>query len=57
MSAEQTAGTDDVLANVQGIRETTQSMVTQLSDSAEMTRRLKHLIESLEDAASKVKVH
>lgn len=57
MSAEQTAGTDDVLANVQGIRDTTQSMVTQLSDSAEMTRRLKHLIESLEDAASKVKVH
>lgn len=57
MSAQQTAGTDDVLANVQGIRETTQSMVTQLSDSAEMTKRLKHLIESLEEAASKVTVH
>jgi len=57
MSSAQTAGTDDVLANVQGIRETTQSMVTQLSDSAEMARRLKHLIESLEEAASKVTVH
>ncbi|GGC81665.1 methyl-accepting chemotaxis protein [Marinobacter halophilus] len=57
MSAQQTADTDDVLANVQGIRETTQSMVTQLSDSAEMTKRLKHLIESLEQAASKVTVH
>ncbi|KPQ28271.1 MAG: Methyl-accepting chemotaxis protein [Marinobacter excellens HL-55] len=56
MSAQQTAGTDDVLANVQGIRDTTQNMVTQLSDSAEMSKRLKHLIESLEQAASKVTV-
>ncbi|PPI82935.1 methyl-accepting chemotaxis protein [Marinobacter maroccanus] len=57
VSAEQTAGTDDVLANVQGIRETTQNMVTQLSESAEMTRRLKKLIDSLEEASSKVTVH
>ncbi|WP_417565964.1 methyl-accepting chemotaxis protein [Marinobacter sp.] len=57
VSAEQTAGTDDVLANVQGIRETTQNMVTQLAESAEMSRRLKRLIDSLEEAASKVTVH
>lgn len=56
LSAEQTAGTDEVLANVQGIRDTTQSMVTQLSESADMTRRLKQLIESLEEAASEVTV-
>lgn len=57
VSAEQTAGTDDVLANVQGIRETTQNMVTQLAESAEMSRRLKRLIDSLEEASSKVTVH
>ncbi|MBO6812768.1 MULTISPECIES: methyl-accepting chemotaxis protein [Marinobacter] len=57
VSADQTAGTDDVLANVQGIRETTQSMVTQLAESAEMSRRLKMLIDSLEEASSKVTVH
>lgn len=57
VSAEQTAGTDDVLANVQGIRETTQNMVTQLAESAEMSRRLKRLIDSLEDASSEVTVH
>ena len=57
VSAEQTAGTDDVLANVQGIRETTQNMVTQLAESAEMGKRLKRLIDSLEEASSKVTVH
>jgi methyl-accepting chemotaxis protein len=57
VSADQTAGTDDVLANVQGIRETTQSMVTQLAESADMSRRLKMLIDSLEEASSKVTVH
>ena len=57
VSAEQTAETDDVLANVQGIRDTTQSMVTQLAESAEMSRRLKKLIDSLEEASSKVTVH
>jgi len=57
VSADQTAGTDDVLANVQGIRETTQSMVTQLAESADMSRRLKKLIDSLEEASSKVTVH
>jgi len=57
VSAEQTAGTDDVLANVQGIRETTQNMVTQLAESAEMSKRLKRLIDSLEEASAKVTVH
>ncbi|MCP4063607.1 MAG: methyl-accepting chemotaxis protein [Gammaproteobacteria bacterium] len=57
VSADHTAGTDDVLANVQGIRETTQNMVTQLAESAEMSRRLKKLIDSLEEASSKVTVH
>jgi methyl-accepting chemotaxis protein len=57
VSAQQTAGTDDVLANVQGIRETTQNMVTQLAESADMSRRLKRLIDSLEEASSKVTVH
>ena len=57
VSADQTAGTDDVLANVQGIRETTQNMVTQLAESAEMGKRLKRLIDSLEEASSKVTVH
>lgn len=57
VSAEQTSGTDDVLANVQGIRETTQNMVTQLAESADMSRRLKKLIDSLEEASSKVTVH
>jgi len=56
VSAEQAAGTDDVLANVQGIREATQSMVIQLGESADMSRRLKHMIDSLEEAASKVTV-
>ncbi|WP_341581411.1 methyl-accepting chemotaxis protein [Marinobacter metalliresistant] len=57
VSAEQTAGTDGVLANVQGIRETTQNMVIQLAESAEMSKRLKRLIDSLEEASSKVTVH
>ncbi|KEF31162.1 MAG: methyl-accepting chemotaxis protein [Gammaproteobacteria bacterium] len=56
VSAEQTAGTDDVLANVQGIRETTESMVKQLAESADMSQRLKRLIDSLEEASSKVTV-
>jgi len=57
LSSEQTSGTDEVLANVHGIRETTQSMVTELAQSAEMARRLKQLIESLENASSKVTVN
>ncbi|MFT7339336.1 MAG: methyl-accepting chemotaxis protein [Marinobacter maritimus] len=56
VSAKQAAGTDAVLANVQGIREATQSMVVQLGESADMSQRLKHLIDSLEEAASKVTV-
>ncbi|MBS8239357.1 methyl-accepting chemotaxis protein [Marinobacter lipolyticus] len=56
MSADQTASTDEVLANVQGIRDTTQNMVTQLSESADMTRRLKNLIDSLEEASNRVTV-
>lgn len=54
MSAAQTEGTDEVLANIQGIRETTQNMVSQLSESADMTRRLELLIESLEEASAQV---
>ncbi|XKH00190.1 methyl-accepting chemotaxis protein [Marinobacter nauticus] len=57
LSSEQTSGTDEVLANIQGIRDTTQSMVTELSESADMARRLKQLIESLDNASSKVTVH
>ncbi|WP_417529839.1 methyl-accepting chemotaxis protein [Marinobacter lipolyticus] len=57
MSADQTASTDDVLANVQGIRDTTQSMVTQLAESADMTQRLKNLIDSLEVASNRVTVN
>jgi len=57
MSAAQTAGTDEVLANLQGIRETTQNMVAQLTESAGMSHRLQHLIDSLEEAASQVSVH
>lgn len=56
VSAEQAAGTDNVLANVQRIREATQKMMDQLGESAEMTYRLKHLIESLEEASSQVRV-
>jgi methyl-accepting chemotaxis protein len=56
VSADQTASTDDVLANVQSIRETTQGMVTQLTESAEMSQRLKQLIDSLEEAANRVTV-
>ena len=56
LSSEQTSGTDEVLANIHGIRETTQNMVTQLAESAEMSKRLKGLTESLENASSKVTV-
>lgn len=56
VSAEQTASTDEVLANVQGIRETTQNMVTQLAESANMSKRLKNLIDSLEEASERVTV-
>lgn len=56
MSAEQTADTDQVLANVQDIRETTRNMVVQLSESADMTQRLEQLIRSLEEASAKVTV-
>ncbi|MDX1755838.1 MAG: methyl-accepting chemotaxis protein [Marinobacter sp.] len=57
VSADQTASTDDVIANVQSIREATQAMVGQLADSASMSQRLKALIDSLEDAANRVTVH
>ena len=56
MSAEQTADTDQVLTNVQDIRETTRNMVVQLSESADMTQRLEQLIRSLEEASAKVTV-
>ncbi|UDL04265.1 methyl-accepting chemotaxis protein [Marinobacter sp. CA1] len=57
VSAEQTAATDDVLANVEGIRDATENMVVQLADSAEMSQRLKTLIDSLESAANRVTVN
>ena len=56
MSAEQTADTDQVLTNVQDIRETTRNLVVQLSESADMTQRLEQLIRSLEEASAKVTV-
>lgn len=56
VSAEQTASTDEVLANVQSIRDTTGSMVTQLTESADMSKRLKQLIDSLEEASNRVTV-
>lgn len=55
VSAEQTAGTDAVLADVRGIRETTEGMVRELGNSADMTRRLKQLIDSLEEASRQVR--
>ena len=55
-SDEHTHSTDDVLANVQGIRDTTQSMVSQLVASAEMAHRLRQLIESLESTSGQVSV-
>lgn len=56
VSADQTASTDEVIANVQSIRDATQNMVGQLADSASMSQRLKELIDSLEDAANRVTV-
>ncbi|MFW5824340.1 MAG: methyl-accepting chemotaxis protein [Marinobacter sp.] len=56
VSAEQTAGTDRVLADVRGIRETTEAMVRELAASAEMSQRLKRLIDSLEEASRQVRV-
>ncbi|MBL3557252.1 MULTISPECIES: methyl-accepting chemotaxis protein [Marinobacter] len=56
VSADQTASTDQVLANVQSIRDTTESMVTQLTESADMSKRLKQLIDSLEEASNRVTV-
>ena len=56
VSAEQTAGTDAVLADVQAIRETTETMVRELAASAGMSRRLKQLIDSLEQVSRQVSV-
>lgn len=56
VSADQTASTDEVQQNLQSIRETTQAMVDQLVDSADMGQRLRQLIRELETAASKVTV-
>ena len=56
VSAEQTAGTDAVLADVQGIRETTENMVRELAATADMSRRLKQLIDSLEQVSRQVRV-
>lgn len=56
VSADQTRSTDQVLADVQGIRENTQNMVTELVASAEMSQRLKKLIDSLEEVSRRVSV-
>ncbi|WP_228160645.1 MULTISPECIES: methyl-accepting chemotaxis protein [Marinobacter] len=56
VSAQQTAGTDAVQTDMQSIRETTQAMVSQLVDSANMSQRLRALIRELEGAAAQVSV-
>ncbi len=56
VSADQTAATDAVQHDIQSIRETTQSMVDQLVDSASMSQRLKALIAELETVAAQVSV-
>lgn len=56
VSAQQTSATDEVQQNVQSIRETTQAMVDQLVESANMSRRLRELIRELEGAAAQVSV-
>ncbi len=56
-SGKQTASTDEVLANINEICVTTQSMVEQLVASGEMSHRLKQLINSLETTAAQVRVH
>ncbi|WP_404368663.1 methyl-accepting chemotaxis protein [Marinobacter sp.] len=56
VSEEQTSATDEVRLNVQGIRDTTQQMVTQLADSADMARRLRALVQELETSAARVSV-
>lgn len=56
VSAQQTSTTDEVQQNVQSIRETTQAMVNQLVESADMSRRLRELIRELESAAAQVSV-
>ena len=55
-SADQTAATDQVLENVQGIRDTTQNMVAELAATAKMAHRLQGLILGLEKAAAQVQV-
>lgn len=54
VSADQTASTDQALNDVQGIREATQNMAQELVASAEMTKRLKQLIDSLEAVSRRV---
>jgi methyl-accepting chemotaxis protein len=53
-SADHTQSTDAVLANVHAICDTTKNLADQLVNTAEMSQRLKALIESLENAAKKV---
>lgn len=53
-SADHTHSTDSALANVHAIRDTTQNLADQLVNTAEMSQRLKKLIESLEDATIKI---
>lgn len=55
VSDDHTLSTDQVIANVQTIRDTTQNMANQLSMSVDMGQRLKRLVESLEATSAQVR--
>jgi methyl-accepting chemotaxis protein len=54
-SAEHTHSNENVLNNVRTIRDTTQSMMSHLVSSADMSQRLKKLVDTLEATASQVR--
>ncbi len=54
VSAEHTAGTDEVLHSVESIREATRGMLERLQSNIEMGRRLRQLIGELESASARV---
>ncbi|MHA7879828.1 MAG: methyl-accepting chemotaxis protein [Saccharospirillum sp.] len=56
VSDEQSSASDQALQSIQGIREATATMVSQLVASADMSRRLQALIQDLERAAADVSV-
>jgi methyl-accepting chemotaxis protein len=57
VSDEQSSASDQALQSIQGIREATATMVSQLVASADMSRRLQALIQDLERAAAEVSVN